>query len=307
MGNVVLAVKTLAAFEDAVARDQGAAFRVWQGKVFPHLPDAYRGEDEAFRSHMGASIIGGECARAIWYSFRWATKPRFTGRILRLFNRGHIEEGRFIALMLAAGIQVHQQDEHGKQYRISSFGGHFGGSGDGIGIGFPDLPAGLPALTEFKTHNDSSFKKLKKEGVRASKFEHFVQMQVYMRKMGLTVAIYFAVNKNDDEIYAEIVALDAAVADQFEARAHKIIPMRVAPDKVSKSPGWVTCSWCDHRPVCHLKAPPERNCRTCEHSVPVPDLEGARWLCMLRDGGTFISKETQLVGCGEYTLGTAFK
>lgn len=310
MGNATLATKTLAAFEEGVARDQGATYRTWLGKVIPHMGDAYRGEDEGFRSHMGASLIGGECGRAIWYGFRWATKPRFTGRILRLFNRGHLEEARFIALLLTIGVQVYQQDEHGKQFRISSYGGHFGGSGDGVAVGIPDLPAGLPALLEFKTHADASFKSLVKDGVRASKFEHYVQMQTYLRKMNLTVALYLAVNKNNDEIYGELVALDTTVADQFIERAHKIIPMQVAPDKISKSPGWKTCSWCDHKPVCHLRVLPERNCRTCEYSLPHED---GRWYCNVPthpDGGgsgVAIDKATQLVGCSEYVVNKTFR
>jgi hypothetical protein len=309
MSAVVLASKTLAAFEREVARDQGAAFRVWEGKVLPHLSDAYRGEEEGFRSHMGASAIGGECARAIWYGFRWATKARFTGQMLRLFNRGHLEEGRFIALLLTIGCKVYQQDENGNQFRISSYGGHFGGSGDGVVVGCPDLPAGVAALSEFKTHNDASFKTLKKDGVRSAKLEHFVQMQTYMRKMGLKFALYLAINKNNDEIYGEIVALDESVADQFIGRAHKIIPMQLAPDKISKTPGWKTCSWCDHRPVCHLGVPPERNCRTCQHSIPRED--GA-WVCsnpIVTDGGQHeakLSKANQLAGCAHYEPNKTF-
>lgn len=300
MAGVTLAHKTLAAFEEAVARDQGAAYRTWLGKIIPHIGDAYRGEDEGFRSHMGASLIGGECGRAVWYGFRWATKPKFSGRVLRLFNRGHLEEARFIALLLTAGVQVYQQDANGKQYRISSFGGHFGGSGDGVAVGLPDLAPGTAALLECKTHNDASFKSLKKEGVRSAKFEHFVQMQIYMRKMGLAVALYLAVNKNDDEIYAELVALDPAVGDEFLARAHKIIPLHVAPTKISKSPGWKACMWCDHKPVCHLRVAPERNCRTCDAILPQDD---GTWYCRL--WGEVRSKEAQLIGCSEYTVNTS--
>lgn len=310
-----LALLTLKAFEIAVAQDQGSAYRGWLRKVLPHISDAYRQDDSPFRSHMGASGIGRECARAVWYDFRWATKPAFTGRMLRLFNRGHLEEGRMIALLLACGFQVYQQDENGQQFRISSYGGHFGGSGDGVVVGIPDLPPGTPSLLEFKTHNDNSFKALKKEGVRAAKLEHFVQMQVYMRRMGLQFALYVAINKNDDEIYAEIVSLDSAFADQFIERAHKIIPMRnAAPDKISKSPGWKACSWCDHKPVCHLRAAPERNCRTCKHSEPRED---GTWWCesserqmnmlfgpkegVSNEGETFqLTKERQLVGCGPF-------
>jgi hypothetical protein len=273
---IQVAVKTLKAIEAALKADQGAAYRQNLGKVIPHIGDAYRGEEDPFRKHLGASVIGEECARKVWYSFRWTTLPKFDGRILRLFNRGHLEEARFIAALLTIGVDVYQQDAEGKQYRISDVGGHFGGSGDGVGINIPDLPAGTPALLEFKTHNDKSFKKLSSVGVREAKFEHFVQMQCYMRKMQLFYALYGAVNKNDDDLHFEIVQLDTLFADQFLDRARQIILSLEPPKKINESPGWFACSWCDHKAVCHLKARPERNCRTCVHAIPRDD---GVWYC----------------------------
>jgi hypothetical protein len=248
---------------------------------------------------MGASGIGDECARKIWYGFRWATPRNADGRMLRLWNRGHMEEARFIALLLTIGCEVIQQDEHGKQFKISDAGGHYGGSGDGMFTNCPDLPPGTLALSEFKTHNDKSFKKLKEEGLRASKFMHYVQMQQYARKMGLAVGVYFAVNKNDDEIYAEVVPLDVETADKFLHRAIQIVPMHEPPQRISNSPGWFGCKFCDHRPVCHLGAPPVVNCRTCEWSSPDTTREGAVWLCNHPDRGqpAELSKQQQLTGC----------
>jgi hypothetical protein len=297
---ITLASKTTAMIDEMIAKDQGSAFRGWLGKVMPHMGDAYRTDEDGHRSHMGASVIGGECARAIWYNFRWATKSAFTGRLLRLFNRGHLEEARFIACLLMIGAQVYQQDANGKQYRISASEGHYGGSGDGVVIGIPDLPAGQAALCEFKTHNDKSFIKLKKEGVRDAKFEHYVQMQQYMRKMGIPVALYMAVNKNNDEIYAELIYLDVPVADQFLERADKLVWMQQPPKRVSESPGWFACQWCDHRPICHLKAAPDRNCRTCGFSQPVAGGEG-QWMCNQPLTPQPIDKARQLVGCDHYS------
>lgn len=293
------AVKTLKAIDDAMTADQGAAYRQNLQRVLPHIGDAYRGQDNPFRTHLGASVIGGECGRAIWYGFRWATVPKFNGRILRLFNRGHLEEGRFIAALLTIGVQIYQQDEKGKQFRISDVGGHFGGSGDGVAVGIPDLPPGTPCLLEFKTHNDKSFQKLVKEGVRSAKFEHYVQMNIYMRKMGLPVALYGAVNKNDDDFYFEIVTLDTATADQFSDRARQIILLKEAPARISESPGWFSCSWCDHKSVCHLKAAPARNCRTCKHSEARDD---GNWHCTLQGFEQVIPKELQLTGCSHYEV-----
>lgn len=301
---IYLAEKTVKAIDDSIQKDQGNAYRHWLGKVIPHIEDAYREEKDGFRTHMGGSLIGRECGRDIWYGFRWAVKPTFPGRILRLFNRGHLEEGRFIAMLLSGGMQVFQQDAEGHQYRISDSGGHFGGSTDGIVLDVPDIPKGEQALGEFKTHNDKSFAKLKKEGMRKSKFEHYVQMQVYMRKMGLSYGLYLAVNKNDDALYGEIVVYDAEVSEQFLDRGHELIFYKGIPSRISESPGWYQCGWCDHKGVCHLKQTPEVNCRTCQYSAPHED---GTWRCSHpASPGAVLSKELQLTGCGNYSRSDLF-
>lgn len=294
-----LATRTLDAINTSLEKDQGAAYRIFLGQVMPHMGDAYRGaETNPYRSHMGASGIGKDCGRAIWYSFRWFTRPHFEGRILRLFNRGHLEEARFIALLLSIGAQVFQQDANGKQFRISDAGGHFGGSGDGVAIGLPDLPEGMSCLLEFKTHSEKSFNKVKAEGVRNAKFEHFVQMNTYMRKMHLNVALYGAVNKNNDELYLELVPIDTITADQFIDRGRQLVFSPTPPKKLSESPGWFECKYCDHRGVCHLKKDPEVNCRTCFHSRPNED---GTWRCHNAGAEEHVLTEAmQLAACSAY-------
>lgn len=297
---IYVATKTLAAFEECVRRDQGSAYRVNLGRVLPHIGDAYRPAEFPFREHLGASLIGGKCGRAIWYGWRWHTQKQFSGQLLRLFNRGHLEEGRVIALMLTAGIQVFQQDENGKQYRISDGAGHYGGSGDGVALGVPDLPEGVYALLEFKTHNQKSFDKMKAEGVREAKFEHYCQMNQYMGKMGLVYALYVAVCKNTDEIYAEVVPFDANNFNQLLERARNTVIMKQVPPRISDkaSPGWFDCKWCDHKDVCFGQREPVKTCRSCTYSEPV---EGGKWLCRFHvtNENDFkeLSRDEQYAGC----------
>jgi len=273
---------------------------------------------------MGASILGGGCARAIWYNFRWATASNFSGRILRLFNRGHMEEARFIALLLMIGCEVYQQDENGKQFRISHEAGHIGGSGDGVVIGLPDLPPGTAVLIEAKTHNDKSFKDLagdnwqkyidhfidpnnnppvpfKGKGVHEAKLEHYVQSNIYMTKMGLGATLYLAVNKNTDELYAELIPANPESAARFLDRGSQLVRMELPPEKINASPGFWKCRFCDHRPVCHLKQAPDRNCRTCEFSKPNAEDKG--WSCAIHGA---IDVPTQLKGCTDYQVKPGF-
>lgn len=62
--------------------------------------------DSGRRGHLGASLIGNPCARALYYGFRWAGQEKFSGRMYRLFARGHAEEYRFRDYLELMGIKV---------------------------------------------------------------------------------------------------------------------------------------------------------------------------------------------------------
>jgi len=62
--------------------------------------------DDGQRSHLGASLIGHECKRYLWFTFRWVYHHKFSGRQQRLFNRGHREEARFLEWLRGIGCEV---------------------------------------------------------------------------------------------------------------------------------------------------------------------------------------------------------
>lgn len=288
------AKKTIDKINSTIESDQGASYRGWLSKVLPHIGDAYDTSTFPFRSHLGASLIGNKCARQIWYSWRWYKKPNFQGRLIRLFNRGHLEEGRLIAALLMIGCQIYQQDENGKQFRINDCGGHFSGSGDGVVVGLPDLEPNTPALLEFKTSNNKGFQKLIKSGVKAEKYVHYVQMNIYMYKMGIDAALYMCVNKDDDSIHAEIVQLDDNVAMQNIKRASSVIHAKTPPKKIHTSPAFFECKYCDYKYNCHGTEPAEPTCRSCQYAEPIL---GGNWECTLKNKE--LSKQEQLAGCDQ--------
>lgn len=297
MSNVWLATKTIDAINANLEADQGASYRGNLKECLNTLEDAYRSTREGFRSHLGASIIGNECTRSLWYNFRWAVKSNFEGRMVRLFNRGHLEEARFMALLKAIGCQVTQFDSNGKQFRISFAEGHAGGSGDGFAIGIPDLPEGTWALTEFKTHGDSSFKKLQLQGVKKSKYTHYVQVNLYMAKFGLQHSLYLAVNKNTDELYGEIIPYDHTTAEDYLKRGDSVVWSAYPPVRLANSPGFYACKYCDYKKVCFEIDQPNKNCRTCSFSKPI---ENGEWICIAYNGMPKIPKEIQEKGCDKY-------
>lgn len=236
-----------------------------------------RTKNEAPRRHLGASVIGRDCERQLWYSFHWALAKRHSGQLLRLFEVGHTAEPRFTAGLRGAGVTVHDTDPAGKQWRISLLGGHAGGSMDGAGLGFAEAPKTWHVI-EYKTHNDDSFKKLAKDGVKKAKPEHYDQMTVYMGETGMTRAFYLAENKNNSELYSERIEFDQVRFQQLKAKFERIVLAKQPLERCSKDPSFWKCKQCDFHPICHDGELPDINCRTCAHSTP--ELDGqARWSC----------------------------
>lgn len=257
-------------------------------------------QETEHRKHIGASLLGGKCMRKMWYGWRWAAKEKFEGRMLRLFDRGQLEEERFFSYLRTIGCQTWETNpETGKQWRVSFANGHGGGSGDGVAMGIPDLPPGTPFAVECKTHNDASFKALQKEGVCQSKPEHFAQTQIYTVKLGLPAALYMAANKNNDELHLEIIYPNENFVATLTAKADEIVASETAPRRVSNNPGYYYCKSfnCAFYDICFNGAKPLQNCRTCKHSKPLP---GGVWHC-----GRYnwpLTPEQQHTGCKDYEL-----
>lgn len=287
------ATRTEDAIEAAIDADGGARFRGLQRKWFPLIEDAYREEDGGFRSHLGASQIGRKCAREVWLGYRWAVTKRFKARMLRLVNRGHLEEARFMALLEMIDCQFHLMP-NGEQERISDHGGHYGSALDAVVWGIPDAP-GEWILGEFKTHNTKSFCKLVVEGVAVAKPEHYDQMQSCMGRRNIHKCIYIAVNKNDDDIFAQLVTYAHPHEAKIRDKAADIITRRTPPPRISEDPSNWDCSYCDAKQRCHFpaEAPVFKNCRTCRHSIA--DIPSGTWGCELHN--IMLDKPMQLAGC----------
>jgi len=249
--------------------------------------------EDGFRAHLGASLIGRSCNRALWYSFRWATVVKHDPRILRLFQRGHDEEQRLTKLLRDAGITVHSINHATcEQFRFAD--GHFGGSMDGACVGVPDAPKTWHVL-EYKTHGIKSYNKLESEGVKKSKPEHYAQCQVYMLKMELTRALYIAVCKDDDRLHMERIDFDKEFAQSMVDKAQWIIGLDTPPDGVSTDPSWYECKFCDHQNTCHKSQAPTPTCRTCLHSTAERD---GTWKCT--KGDMVLSVIEQKEACTEH-------
>lgn len=215
------------------------------------------------RQHLGCSILGHHCDRWLWLSFRWAIREKFSGRMLRLFRRGQLEEDIIASDLRAIGCDLVTHDENGKQLRVD-FGNFVSGSMDGvIRSGVPEAPH-KPHIVEMKTHSLKSFKDLASKGVHASKPMHYAQMQLYMLGTGIDRALYIAVCKDNDELHVERIRFDREAAEKLRNRGHWIVGSDRMPEPCSADPSWYQCKFCPAYGFCHQgEQITERNCRTC--------------------------------------------
>ena len=257
----------------------------------------YESKPQEHRPHMGASLIGHNCDRYIWLTWRWALKPEFKGRILRLFDTGKREEARLVEELRGIGATVWDVDpDSGDQWCVSACNGHFGGSLDGVAKGLPEAPKS-PAVLEFKTHGEKSFNELLKKKVQGAKPQHYDQMTVYMGLMDIDRALYMAVNKNTDDVYCEWVHFDKDRYAQLIARAQRLIESTTPPFRMSTDPEFFECKWCSMWRHCHGGMAAEPNCRTCVHSSPV---ENGKWWCEKHRGHQDYADQT--MGCNDHLL-----
>lgn len=199
---------------------------------------------------LRVSELGEACARKLWYKFNWVLPPeKFNGKQLRLFDRGNLEEERFIRPLIEMGVQVFNE-----QQEVTACDGWLTGHIDGMALGLPEGPK-TPHLLEFKTHGQKSYDDLVKNKVQKSKFRHFVQTQVYAYLLGITRIMYLAVNKNTDQIYQERYETDKKFAEAQISRAERIIYAGEPPQRISENPQWFECKFCYFRDVCHNGQP----------------------------------------------------
>jgi len=263
------------------------------------------------RDHLGCSQIGHKCDRYIWLKFRFAlerTKEqiedrvktskkrssiRSHGQLLRLFRRGHMEEFTVREDLEAIGCVIDDERwvrEHprpgvswnDKSQQIGvDLGKFLSGSVDGvIHSGLPGAPK-TPHLLEVKTSGTAPFHEVRENGVREAKFQHFVQMQLYMHALGLKRALYLVVCKETDELYAERVEYDREIALAFIARGHWLAALNRVPDYPEwASASWWECKMCEGWKQCWGgETTDQRNCRTCVNVFP--DVDNRRFMCRL--------------------------
>lgn len=252
------------------------------------------------RSYNGLSAIGEKCLRKLQLGHYNIYTTSNSARILRLFNEGHrMEPVLREALKNALGILSYDD-----QAQVVGIAGHWKGHIDGKGVFLKDSEFFEDGefLTEFKTHNDKSFKDVKKKGVKESKPMHFDQMTSYMGHNELPKCLYVAYNKNDSEIYIEWVELDKERFKELQRKEAEVIMADSLLDRIGNDqPTWFECKMCDARKVCFAKEPIKQNCKNCQF---VDVLDDGKWSC--QKGIFTLADDIGEEKCDNYQKGEMF-
>lgn len=236
---------------------------------------------------LGASAIGGECERATWYGFRWASLPRpfmpssdyyHPGQYEKIGNTGHRREAEMVEEMKMCGINVVEiNTDTGEQFCYTGLSGHLVCYIDGKVYGIKEDPH-TEYLWEGKTMKRKHYIPLTKKGIKAVKIGHYDQMQIGMALSGIDQAFYLAVSKDTEDIYGEIIPVNNVRCNFLLERAKRIIFEAKPPPPFSDDIGCWQCAWCDHFDICRDGEKVQRNCRTCLHASPA---EHGRWTCSM--------------------------
>lgn len=162
------------------------------------------------------------------------------------------------------------------QWRVSAVHGHVAGALDGKGYLPESYGIDGQILFEFKTHGDKSFKDLQKQGMKMSKPLHYAQCCAYGYLSNLNYACYVAVNKNTDDLYIEVVALNQKTGEALIQKAERIVTIQEPPPRLHENPTFWICKGCDYFSICHAKEQVHKNCRSCKHAEAVKDKQ---WVC----------------------------
>lgn len=201
------------------------------------------------RSCIGASSIGYDCYRAIWYGLNGYEKNPHNSRTKINFEVGKQLEKFFMDMIESSGITVIRPNDGNKNLYVQDnelniFQGHM----DGVLI----FNTGEECVLEIKTAKNANFMKFKKNGLKSWSSIYYSQLQAYMGMSGISLGVLMAVNKDTSELYHEYISFDQTFYEFLKRKAAIIAEHDTPPAKINKNPCFYLCTGCPYKEICHV-------------------------------------------------------
>lgn len=200
-------------------------------------------DDRKTRDYIGASGIGAECLRQIWYEFKGTLAEAVPTKIRRTWAIGRHLEGLILDWLTEAGIEIAREWDGLESEGMPFFKGHLDSVWIKKGKAF--------AIIEIKTAKDASFNIFFKKGVKSWNPQYYAQVQSYMGMSGIHSSYILVLNKDNSDIADELVTFDEAFYQALRTKAARIASATLAPPKINGSPLWYQCKMCKFNKVCH--------------------------------------------------------
>lgn len=202
-----------------------------------------KSDAEMPRNYIGASSIGEDCKRKIWYQCHGIQPDKIELRKGLIFKSGHTIENMLVSLLRECDdLIVETPRTTFSDSELPYFKGH---------IDVLITYNGQQYVVDIKTSNNSSFNQFKKNGLKSWNESYFSQLQAYMGMMGVNKAILLAINKDNSELHQEQVDFNEIYYASLVEKARAIYDSGLPPERINRSPLFFKCQFCSWKKTCH--------------------------------------------------------
>jgi hypothetical protein len=202
-----------------------------------------RVDDGDARNYIGASSIGSDCLRQIWYQYKGVKAEAVPAKFRRTWAIGKKLEGLILDWLESTGLTIVRLWWDLKSENVPFFKGHV----DSVWTK-KEVPY---EIIEVKTAKDASFKIFVKKGVKVWNPQYYAQIQSYMGMSGIHSTYILVLNKDNSDLSDELVEFDPTYYVNLECKALMISNAKVEPPRINGSPLFFKCKMCKFNKVCH--------------------------------------------------------
>ena len=226
--------------------------------IYLHIEDEAKKEKP--RGYVGASSIGDDCERKLWYQLN---KPEYArerkAELILAANDGHRGEDLFASYVRKIdGVELVTHGADGRQLGFSDLDGGFKGHCDGLITGLPQAPK-TRHVWEHKVKNEKYYNLLLnlkttndiKNVLQLWDYTYYCQAVIYMYYFDCT-RHYMTVGMAGSRKFQSLrTNSNTELAKQLIQKAKRILAYTTPPLGISSNPTFWKCKFCDYSKECH--------------------------------------------------------